>query len=156
MSGGAITGKSGAAIPQNMEMMPYRQPQSNYQTTMPTFEQLVGGGYNPMASIYQMQRQPIAQVQNPFFGGQIPIDFGLQNNMMASLSPTYVAGSANRAYEAEQARIAAEKAAQQLAAQQQQYMEVWNPFDEGGGSYMLVPQQSDATDSWAGQFGDTP
>jgi hypothetical protein len=33
-------------------------------------------GYNPFMAIQQMQRQP-AQAQNPFFGGSIPMQFGL-------------------------------------------------------------------------------
>ena len=33
--------------------------------------------YNPMQAIQQMQRQPVQQVQNPVFGGAIPMNFGL-------------------------------------------------------------------------------
>jgi hypothetical protein len=34
--------------------------------------------YNPFDAIAQMQRQPMQQpVMNPFFGGQIPMNFGL-------------------------------------------------------------------------------
>lgn len=35
--------------------------------------------YNPMQAIQQMQRQPvqIQPIQNPIFGGNIPINFGL-------------------------------------------------------------------------------
>lgn len=33
--------------------------------------------FNPMAAIQQMQRPAIQPVQNPIFGGAIPMDFGL-------------------------------------------------------------------------------
>lgn len=33
--------------------------------------------FNPMQAIQQMQRPAIQQVQNPIFGGQIPINFAL-------------------------------------------------------------------------------
>jgi hypothetical protein len=91
---------------------PMQQP--NYQSSMPSFEQLVGGGYNPMQSIAAMQRQPMQSVQNPFFGGSIPMDFSAPFVPMQSFAPRYSSGQANQEFEAQKAR---EQAAMQAAMQ---------------------------------------
>jgi hypothetical protein len=59
-------------MPQMQQQMPQRMPQQMQQPMGMT--QM---GYNPMLAIQQMQRQPMPQVQNPIFGGAIPMDFGL-------------------------------------------------------------------------------
>jgi hypothetical protein len=55
-------------MPQMQQQMPQQMQQPMGMTQM---------GYNPMLAIQQMQRQPMPQVQNPVFGGAIPMDFGL-------------------------------------------------------------------------------
>ena len=55
-------------MPQQMQQMPQQMQQPMGMTPM---------GYDPMLAIAQMQRQPMQQVQNPIFGGAIPMDFGL-------------------------------------------------------------------------------
>jgi hypothetical protein len=58
------------SMQQPMQQMPQQMPQG-FPGMQP------GMGYDPMMAIAQMQRQPVQQAQNPFFGGAIPIDFGL-------------------------------------------------------------------------------
>jgi hypothetical protein len=116
--------------PPVMQNIPMQQP--NYQTSMPSFEQLVGGGgYDPMASIAAMQRQPVSIPQNPFFGGAIPIDFGIPAGAMPMPAPRYSAGQANRAFEQQQA---AERAAREAQAAMQ-LQAIYNPTPWTEGSY---------------------
>lgn len=53
------------------------QPQFLPQPVMPQQQQQQQGPFNLSQAIMAMQRQPMPQVQNPFFGGAIPMDFGL-------------------------------------------------------------------------------
>ena len=39
--------------------------------------QAVQPQFDPMQAINQMQRQPMQQIENPVFGGTIPMNFGL-------------------------------------------------------------------------------
>ena len=63
-------------------MQGMQQPQQPMQQPMQGMQQPMQSmgmsqmGYNPFMAIQQMQRQP-AQAQNPFFGGSIPMQFGL-------------------------------------------------------------------------------
>jgi hypothetical protein len=62
---------------QGMQQPMQQMPQQTQQMQQPM--QAMGMsqmGYNPFMAIQQMQRQP-AQAQNPFFGGSIPMQFGL-------------------------------------------------------------------------------
>ena len=62
---------------QQMQSMrqPMQQPmQQGMPQGFPGMQQ--GMGYNPMMAIASMYRPPV-QVQNPIFGGAIPMDFGL-------------------------------------------------------------------------------
>jgi hypothetical protein len=64
-------------MPQQMQSMrqPMQQPmQQGMPQGFPGMQQ--GMGYNPMMAIASMYRPPV-QVQNPIFGGAIPMDFGL-------------------------------------------------------------------------------
>lgn len=62
-------------MPQMPQPMP-QMPQMGQQPQMPQMQQPMQQGYDPMAAIAQMQRPP-AQVQNPIFGGAIPMNFAL-------------------------------------------------------------------------------
>ena len=54
-----------------------QQPMQQSMQPMQQFGQQQSA-YNPFDAIAQMQRQPMQQpVMNPFFGGQIPMNFGL-------------------------------------------------------------------------------
>jgi hypothetical protein len=91
-----------------------RQPMQmpSYQSSMPSFQQLTQGGFNP-ASLQAMQRQPVQMPQNPFFGGSIPMDFSAppMPSFMQATRPRYVAGSGNEAFLARQAAEQAVKKA---------------------------------------------
>ena len=63
-------------MPQMQQQMPQRMPQQMQQPMQQPMG-MTQMGYNPMLAIAQMQRQPMPQVQNPIFGGAIPMDFGL-------------------------------------------------------------------------------
>ena len=65
-----------AQMPQMQQQMPQRMPQQMQQPMQQPMG-MTQMGYNPMLAIAQMQRQPMQQVQNPIFGGAIPMDFGL-------------------------------------------------------------------------------
>jgi len=57
-----------------------QQPLQQMQQSMQPMQQFgqQQSTYNPFEAIAQMQRQPMQQpVMNPFFGGQIPMNFGL-------------------------------------------------------------------------------
>lgn len=112
------------------------------------------GGFNPMSAIAGMTRQPVEMPQNPFFGGQIPVDFSLpvasrMSPFQASRQP-YQVGSANRAFEAEQAAAAqaAEAARQAELARVPMYdfgsgLEPARYMDMGGDSGMAwIPERT--------------
>ena len=61
-------------------MQPMQQPLQPMQQLMQPMQQFgqQQSAYNPFDAIAKMQRQPMQQpVMNPFFGGQIPMNFGL-------------------------------------------------------------------------------
>ena len=68
-------------LTQGLQQMPQmgqtpRPPMPQMGQQMPQMDQMPQQGYDPMAAIAQMQRSPV-QVQNPIFGGAIPMNFGL-------------------------------------------------------------------------------
>lgn len=126
-------------------------PNSLYQTNMPSFQQLVGGGgYNPMASIAAMQRQPISIPQNPFFGGAIPIDFGIPASAMPMPAPRYSAGQANRAFEQQQAAERAARDAQAAAEAEaaRQLQAIYNPTPWSQPNYADSPSAYNYADAY--------
>ena len=68
-----------AQMPPMMPQMPMQQVQPQFmpQPVMPQQQQQQQGPFNLSQAIMAMQRQPMPRVQNPFFGGAIPINFGL-------------------------------------------------------------------------------
>ena len=65
---------------QSSMQQPRQQPLQPMQQSMQPMQQFgqQQSAYNPFDAIAQMQRQPMQQpVMNPFFGGQIPMNFGL-------------------------------------------------------------------------------
>ena len=67
-----------SSMQQPMQQM--QQPLQQMQQSMQPMQQFgqQQSAYNPFDAIAQMQRQPMQQpVMNPFFGGQIPMSFGL-------------------------------------------------------------------------------
>lgn len=67
-----------SSMQQPMQQM--QQPLQQMQQSMQPMQQFgqQQSAYNPFDAIAQMQRQPMQQpVMNPFFGGQIPMNFGL-------------------------------------------------------------------------------
>lgn len=93
--------------------MPQRQAFPQFQSNMPSFQQLTQGGFNP-ASLQAMQRPAVQIPQNPFFGGAIPMDFSMPALPAFMTQPRYRTGSANEAFFAQQA---AEEAARRAAAE---------------------------------------
>lgn len=68
-------------MPQPMGQMPQMPQPMPQMPQMGQMQQPMGQmqppqGYDPMAAIAQMQRPPV-QVQNPIFGGAIPMNFAL-------------------------------------------------------------------------------
>jgi len=65
--------------PPMMPQMPMQQVQPQFmpQPVMPQQQQQQQGPFNLSQAIMAMQRQPMPRVQNPFFGGAIPMNFGL-------------------------------------------------------------------------------
>lgn len=63
-------------MPQPMPQMPQMGQQPMGQMQQPMGQMQPPQGYDPMAAIAQMQRPPV-QVQNPIFGGAIPMNFAL-------------------------------------------------------------------------------
>lgn len=55
--------------------------QSQYSTAP---LQSLAAGYSPMAAVQNMYRAAPVQIQNPFFGGAIPLDFGIPQQSYAS------------------------------------------------------------------------
>jgi len=65
---------------QSSMQQPRQQPLQPMQQSMQPMQQFgqQQSAYNPFEAIAQMKRQPMQQpVMNPFFGGQIPMNFGL-------------------------------------------------------------------------------
>jgi hypothetical protein len=147
--GSAFNANNPANLPPPvMQNIPMQQ--LTYQTSMPSFEQLVGGGYNPMASIAAMQRQAVSIPQNPFFGGAIPMDFGIPVGAMPMPSPRYSAGQANRAFEQQQAAERAARDAQAAAEAQaaMQLQAIYNPTPWTHGSYFDSPSTYNYADAY--------
>lgn len=174
MSGGSINTRAlpSAVVrqtPTNMTGMSAPVMNSQQTTAMSSRQQMINPfavrNYNPLEAVAGMARQrpESFSVQNPFFGGAIPINFSAPAGVIPNPMPFYQAGSANRAYEAEQARIAAEKAAaqsvitnpntvflpnNQVAIADRGIATVANP--QGGYDTYQTPDY----DPWGGQFGD--